>query len=551
MKKSNVVFSVLVTSSVLLAACGSEEAEQNQDVDNSSEEQLASEQVLNLVETAEIPSMDTAIATDTVSFVAFENTFEGLYRYDENNVLVDGIAEGDPDISEDGKTYTFHLREDAKWSNGDPVIAHDFEYAWKRVLDPTTGSEYAYIMYDIKNASKVNAGELPVDDLGVKAIDDYTLEVELENAAPYFQGLTSFGTFMPQNQAYVESQGEQYALEADTTIYNGPFVLSEWDHEKGWQYEKNEEYWDADTVQLDEINVDVVKDTQSAVNLYETGGVDRVMLTSDFVDKYKEDEGFGTLAYPSIFFLRLNETGDLANTHLRKAISMSFDKDSLAEVILNDGSIPLNGFMPSGFLISPEGEDFRTENGDLLTYNVKEAQQELELAKQDLGKDTFSIELLTYDTDENKQVGEYLQSQIETNLPGVTIELKQQPLKQKLELEQTMDYQMSISGWSPDYQDPMTFADMFVTDGSNNETGYSNVEYDQLIQDSKTTLATDLETRWDSLLESEKILMEDVAIAPIYQKGSAYLQQPYVKGLTTDQYRSDYRYKWAYIVEHE
>lgn len=556
-KKVAGLFSAVLVSSVALAACGNDKAEETSGTkEGSTSTDLTEKQVLNLSDSQEIPSMDTAKATDNVSFNVMNNVFEGLYRLGENDKLEDGVAT-DHEVSEDGLTYTFHLRKDAKWSNGDPVTAKDFEYAWKRVLNPETAAEYAYIMYDIKNAEKVNSGELPVDELGVKAVDDYTLEVQLEKAIPYFAELTVFGTFMPQNQAYVESQGENYALEADTLIYNGPFTLSSWKHEEGWQYQKNDQYWDKDNVQLDEINVTISKEIATTVNLYETGKLDAIMtpgggLSSEFVDKYSGDPNFVESLEPTLFFLRLNQTKEeLKNVNLRKAISMAFDKEGMVDVILNNGSIASNGFVPSEFVTGPDGKDFREENGDLTSYDVKKAQEYWETAKSELGVKELTLELLTYDTDSAKKQAEFLQAELEKNLPGLTVEIKQQPFKQKLELETNMDYEISIGGWGPDYPDAMTFMDMFVTDGAHNQQNFSNAKYDQLIEDSKTTLLSDLDARWDALLQAEKILIEDEAvIAPLYQRGNAFLVQDYVKGVVNHSFGGDFSYKWASVESH-
>ncbi|OQP20050.1 peptide ABC transporter substrate-binding protein [Geobacillus zalihae] len=505
------------------------------------------EQVLNLLETQEIPSLDSALATDQVSFIVLNNVMEGLYRLGKDNKPVPGVAESYT-VSEDGKTYTFKLRQDAKWSNGDPVTAHDFVFAWRRVLDPKTKAEYAYIMYDIKNAAAVNTGKLPVDQLGVKALDNYTLQVELENPIPYFISLTVFGTFMPQNEKFVKAQGDKYGLEANTTLYNGPFVLSEWKHEQGWTYAKNPNYWDKDTVKLEKINVKVVKETATMVNLYDTKKADRVILSAEFVDKYKKDKNFHTYLEPSIFWLRMNTKKEpLNNVNARKAIAMAIDKEAMVNTLFNNGSVVANYAVPKDFVTGPDGKDFRDANGDLVSYNVDEAKKLWEQAKKELGKDKFTIELLNYDDDVAKKVGEYLKEQLEKNLPGLTVNIKQQPFKQKLELESNMQYELSFSGWGPDYQDPMTFLDLWTTNNPHNQTGWSNAEYDKLIKDAKTTLLGDLQARWDAMLKAEKILFEEMPIAPLYQRGRAYLQREYVKDIVIHSFGGDYSYKWAYI----
>ncbi|WP_421383720.1 peptide ABC transporter substrate-binding protein [Bacillus salacetis] len=504
-------------------------------------------QVLNLLEGSEIPSIDSTLATDTVSFDVMNNVFEGLYRLGENDEPVLGMAAEEPQVSEDGKTYTFKIR-DAKWSNGDPVTAKDFEYAWKKALNPETAAEYAYIMYDIKNAAKVNGGELPLDELGVKALDDKTLEVQLETTVPYFKGLLTFATFYPQNEAYINEVGDQYGLEANTAIYNGPFVLSDWKHEQSFQFKKNADYWDAATVKLEEVNFNIVKETATRVNLYETDKADVTGLTAEFVDQYKNDANFKTKLNTGVYFLRLNQRNEvLANENARKAIDMGWDKEGMVQVLLNDGSVPAYFLVPGDFVASPDGQDYREQNGDMGGFDPKEAAKLWETALKELGKDKVEMELLNYDSDNAKKIGEYIKEQLETNLKGLTVSISQQPFKQKLDLESKGDYDFSYAGWSPDYPDPMTFLDMFVTDGAHNQMAYSNKEFDKLIEDSKSTLLADQAARWEAMLEAEKILLEDQAISPMFQDGSAYLEKEYVHGILRHNFAANNSYKWAYI----
>ncbi|WP_203364191.1 peptide ABC transporter substrate-binding protein [Bacillus sp. REN10] len=546
-KKSTALFLVLLLAmSTFLAACGGGEKKESTEGEKTTSK---NKNVLNLVETQDIPSLDSALATDAVSFIVMNNTMEGLYRLGENDKAVEGIAEGEPTISEDGKTWTFKLR-DAKWSNGDPVTANDFVFAWRRALNPDTAAEYAYIMYDIKNAQAVNEGKMKPEELGVKAVDEKTLEVQLENAIPYLKELTAFGIFMPQNEKFVTEQGDKFGLEANTTLYNGPFTLSQWKHEDKFVMTKNPEYWDADTVKLETINTKIVKDTQAQVNLYESGDADRVILSSEFVDKYKENEGFFTHKQASVFFLRLNQTSNdvLKNVDARKAIAMGYDKKGVTDVILNNGSVPADYFVPANFVQGPKGKDFREEGGKYLATDLKKAKEHWKKAKKAIGKDQVTLELLNYDDDVSKKVGEYLKEQLESNLDGLTVKIKQQPFKQKLDLETKMNYDFSIGGWGPDYIDPMTFLDMFVTGGAHNQQGYSNPEYDKLIQEAKTTLVMEPEKRWDNFLKAEKILLEDdAAIAPMYQRARAYLQRPNVKGILLHNAGGDYSYKWAEV----
>ncbi|WP_306811763.1 peptide ABC transporter substrate-binding protein [Paraclostridium bifermentans] len=261
---------------------------------------------LNLISTSDIPTIDPSKATDTVSFEVMTNTMEGLVRIDKENKAIPGIAES-WETSEDGLTWTFKLRKDAKWSNGDEVTAKDFEYSWKRTLNPETASQYGFIMHDIVGAKEYNLGEnKDPDSVGVKAIDDYTLEVKLVRPVTYFDKLMAFGVYLPQNQKFVESQGDTFGTTAKSTLYNGPFTLSEWKIEDHYSMTKNPTYWDNSAVKLDEINTKIVKDANSALNLYETDAIDRVGVTSENVDKYKDSKEFKTMKDSSTYFLQIN-----------------------------------------------------------------------------------------------------------------------------------------------------------------------------------------------------------------------------------------------------
>ncbi|MBO9128152.1 peptide ABC transporter substrate-binding protein [Bacillus sp. 165] len=547
-KKLTVLTAAVLSTSMFLTACGSNETASTDKKDDKKSGALADKQVLNLLETSEIPSMDTSKSTDSVSFKVFVNSMEGLYRLDKDNKPTPGMAEK-VDISEDQKTYTFHLR-DAKWSNGEPVTAQDFVFAWRRAVDPVTASEYAFILGDVKNAVKVNNKELPLDQLGVTAQDDKTLVVELEHPVPYFLELTSFPTFFPLKEKYVTEKGDKYALEADSVLYNGPFVMNDWKHEQSYQLTKNPNYWDKDAVKLEEINVNIVKDTATGVNLYETGDADRVTLTAEFVDKYKSSPEYKTYQDPRLFFIRFNEKDPVfGNQKVRKAIDLAYDKEGIANVILNDGSLAAYSLVPKNFVKGPDGKDFRAGNGDFNhgKDNVENAQKLWAEAKKELGKDQITVEMLNYDSDSAKKIGEYIKEQLEKNLDGLTITIKQQPFKQKLDLEKSLDYQFSFSGWGPDYPDPMTFVDMFITESPFNEMAYSNPKYDELVKAAKGDLLTDLPARWKALQDAEKILFDDAAISPVYQRGVAVIEKPYVKGIAKHTFGGDYSYKWAYI----
>lgn len=547
--------------SVFLVACGggddssegttdeTEETTEGESTEGESTE-AEGEKVLNLINGDTIPSMDPSMATDEYGFQFLGATMEGLYRLDENSEPVEGIAT-EHSVSEDGLTWTFTLREDAVWSNGDPVTANDFVYAWQRAVNPDTGSEYGPYMMGgvIKNATAVNTGEVEVEELGVTAEDDYTLVVELENPTPYFESLTTFGTFLPLNQKFVEEQGDSFATSTDTLLSNGPFTLNNWEStSSSWELVKNEDYWDAETVQLDKMTYEVVKDPQTAVDLYESGEVDRAGVSSDLVDQYATHEDYVVTPETSVFYLKMNQTRNdaLANTNIRAAISRAFDKQSLVDVILNNGSIVANGLVPADFTPIPEsGEDFREVSGDLVTYDVEAALEFWEKGLEELGTDSVEIELLGGDAETSKVMNEYIANQLQTNLPGLTVSLKQVPFEQRLDLDTAMDYDLQVAGWGPDYLDPNTFLNLWLTDGGNNKMGFSNSEYDELVNATSTDLATDNVARYENFLEAEKLLFEEAAIAPIYQSAMAQLVSPKVQGVFVNPFGATYEYKWA------
>ncbi|MCM3363221.1 ABC transporter substrate-binding protein [Niallia sp. Sow4_A1] len=553
-RKLTWLLSLTLILSVFLAACSGGDDNASEGTDGSSEENV--EQVLNLINGDAIPSMDPSMATDQYGFQFLGATMEGLNRLGEGGEVTPGIAESHK-VSEDGLTWTFKLREDAKWENGDPVTANDFVYAWQRAVNPDTGSEYGPYMMGgvIKNAAEISQGDMPVEDLGVKADGDYTLVVELANPTPYFESLTTFGTFLPLNQKFVEEKGEAFATSSENLLANGPFKLENWEStSQKWNLAKNDTYWDADTVKLETINYVVVKEAQTAVDLYEKGEVDRTGLSSDLVDQYSSDEDYTVKAGNSVFYLKINQTRNeaLANKNIRAAISRAFDKQALVDTILNNGSLAANGLVPADFTPMPDGSgDFREVSGDLVTYDTAAAKEFWEKGLEELGTDSVEIEFLGGDTDVSKTMNEYLANQLQTNLPGLKVTLKQVPFEQRLDLDTNQDYDLQLAGWGPDYLDPYTFLSLWITDGGNNKMGYSNAEYDKLLEETTTTLATDNEARYQNFLEAEKILFEDAAIAPVYQSAGAFLSSPKIHGLIENPFGPDYEYKWVSIGAEE
>jgi len=549
------LISLMLVLSVFLAACG--DKKESADISGGAEKRATDgdvSQVLNLVEVAEIASADSAIAEDAISTKVLNNVMEGLYRVNEEGILAPAMAKVEPEISEDGMTYTFKIR-DAQWSNGAPVTAHDFVYAWRRAIDPNTASPYGpYLMEGmIKNATEIGEGKAEVADLGIMAEDDKTLVVQLERPVAYFLSLTSFATFLPLNEEFVTASGDKYAANSNAMIYNGPFSLADWDGTGSWRYVKNDTYWDAASVKLDEIIVDIIKETATAVKLYEQGKKDRVVLTAEYAMQYADDPNIINEVETAVFYFKMNQMRDgkptpLANADIRKAIARAFNKEELADVVLANGAKAANFLVANDFVLDENGKDFRDYSEDFTVYDVKEAQAFWEKGLKALGTDNVTIEFLGGDAESSKKQQEWFKSELERNLPGLTIELKEVPSAVRLELDDTSNYDIQATGWGPDFQDPISFMELFVTGSPQNKMGYSNLAYDELIESTKTTFANDPIKRFEIFAEAEKILLEDdAAIAPTYQRGGMFLRNPAVKGIAINPFGSDFSYKWMYI----
>ncbi|WP_444875030.1 peptide ABC transporter substrate-binding protein [Halobacillus sp. B23F22_1] len=554
-QKSLWLMFALVLALFLAACSGGDDSESSGESDGGdSSGESSAEQEITVTAKSEISSMDPSLITDTVGFQWAGETLEGLYRLDEEGNLSEGIAT-DSSVSDDGMTWTFELREDAEWSNGDPVTAEDFVFAWQRAVNPDTGSEYGpyFLGGVIKNAQEIADGEAELDELGATAVDDHTLEVELEQPVPYFESMTVFVTFMPLNKSFVEEHGEDFGTEAEYALANGPFEMTSWDHEQGWTVEKNDSYWDADTVQLETINAQVIKEISTGVNLYESGDLDQTELNAEFVDEYMTTEDFNVAEKPYLYFFKFNQEANeaLANVDVRKAISYAIDRQALVDTILNDGSVPAEGYVPSNFVNMPDSdEDFRDAQGPLVEYDEDKAKEHWEAALEELGTEEVEIELLGDDTGTVSNVLAYYKEQLETVLEGLSINVMEVPFNERVERDQNSEFEMEAATWGPDYVDPNTYLNMYLTGGQNNNMNYSNEEYDALIEQANGEYAQDPDKRFETFLEAERLLLEeDAAVAPMYQDSKAQLFRPNIKGVFTTATGPELEFKWAYVEE--
>jgi oligopeptide transport system substrate-binding protein len=476
---------------------------------------------------ADIPDMDSATTTDVNSARLLTNVNEGLYRLDENEVPQPAQAQS-VDISGDKLTYTFTLRDGIKWSNGDPVTAQDFKYAWVRALNPDTGAQYAYIISTfIKGAAAYNAGDGSAEDVAIEAPDDKTLKVTLEAPSPFWLGLTAFQTYFPQNQKFVEQQGDKYAQSADALLYNGPFTLTQFNPASGATLVKNEDYWDKDNVSVQKVDCRIVKEIDTRVNLFEAGDLDFVELTSEYVDGYRDSPAFQTIIEWSTAWLVMNFKDEVfQNENIRRAIQLSFDRNTLADKILNDGSVGAEGLVPIG-MAGPGNQTFRGAVGPTMPeYDPQRARELWQQGVEELGREP-TLTLLTQDLPASKDAGTFLQSQFKENL-GANVEINQQPFDRFLDLLTVGDFQIGLYLWIADYNDPMTFLDLYLSDSEFNDPSYKSARYDQLITAAQAE--TDEQVRMNKLIEAERLLVEeDAGIAPVWFQGVAVLIRPSIK----------------------
>lgn len=533
-----------VIGTLFLAGCG-QKKEASKD--------KKSEQIFSQTVPTELTSADLSVVTDTISFGILNNTNEGIYRLDKDNNPQPAGAKEMAEVSADGKTYTIHLR-DTNWSNGDPVKAGDYVYGWQRTVDPKMASQYAFMFSSVKNADAINQGKAELDTLGIKALDDTTLEIQLEQATPYFPYLLAFPSFFPQNKGVIEEYGDQYAATSEKLVSNGPFVLTDFDGpgvDTDWTLKKNKEYWDADTVQLTEINYTVVKEASTALNLFNDGQAEDVTLNGELARQKANDPEYVSLPIASTTYLEFNQAtpdSPFKNSNVRKAISYALDRKSIVTNILGNGSIASTGFVPSGMSLNPETKtDFTEDTKATLSYDEKQAQTYWEKAKSELGIEKLSFKLLSSDVDSTKKITEYIKGQLEEKLPGITIDLNPVPISVRLERANSGNFEVVMNNWVADYADPSSFLDLFVTGSPYNRGDYSSKAYDKAVESASLADATDEATRWQDLLTADQILNEDMGIVPIYQSTEAHLRSEKIKGIVTHAAGAQYDYKWAYV----
>ena len=536
---------VTISLGMLLAACGN---------GNSSSKSAAQSGTLNLSTTAPLDTIDISKST---GFGQTGNVFESFYRLGKNGKPTAGLAKTGT-VSKDGKTWTFKIR-DSKWSNGDPIVAQDFVYSWRRSLNPKTASPYAYLFSGVKNADAIIAGKKSPNALGISAPDKKTVVVKLNRPIAYFRVLMAYPLFGPQNEKVVKKYGNRYATKAQYQVYSGPFKIKGWNGTNDtWSFVKNNDYWDKKAVKLNKIHYQVVKSNNTGYQMYQQGKLDLTPLSSEQVKNLKSNNDFTQYPYSLVRFLLYNfkdknavNRKALNNKNIRLALSLSIDRDIVTKKVLGNGSTLPKGFVANDLAANPKtGIDFAKEQAvkNTVDYNPALAKKYWQKGLQEIGQKSLTFDVLSSnDEADSDQLTQYLQSQWTKELKGIKINITNIPDKSTTSRAHQGNFDIYLSHWGGDFNDPMTFMQIPMTGTSYNYGKWSNSEYDNLVKKAGNQDANNPDIRWNDLVSAAKIVNGNQAITPIYQQTTAYLQNKRVHGIIHNTAGTQWSYKYAYV----
>ncbi len=512
------------------------------------ERQAAQEVYFNGIE--EAPSMDPTKQVDGLSSIWLGHIFEGLMIRDKAGNIVEGAAEKMA-VSADGKTYTFTIRKNAKWHDGKPVTAHDFEFTMKRLADPAFASEYASFIEtaQIENGSEIIAKKADKETLGVKAVNDNTLVIKLKNPVAFFPSLMSFQVFYPVRKDMVAKYGDKFATNMESLIGNGPFKLAKWQKEASMRIEKAPQYWNAKAIQLNAVESPVyIKDNSAGYSLYRTGGYDVVGLDAERIKLASKDKlAMKTFSEGTVFYFETNvREGKLfSNLKLRKALLLGINRNEyIAKISAIPGDKALFAFVPDFIPGALPGSTYRKESplswkdGDIVAAKklISEYLAETKQAK------VPSFSILADDGSAGKKSSEYFQASL-SKLFDTEVKVDSVPFKTRLQKQRDGQFDLVSKGWGPDYMDPLTFMDLLMKENPNNNSGYANAKYDELMVKAQTSAS--MAERVKLFQAAEKILVDEAPIAPYYQRSKVYLTAPGLQGVRRSQAGLDYDFRYA------
>ena len=493
------------------------------------------------------PALNTSV--DGANMILF--AFDCLLGIDKDNNVIPAAAESF-EMSADGLTYTFHMREGLKWSDGSPLTAEDFVYSWKRVADPNTAAPYGEtVLGMVKGFDEAAAGN--VDALAVSAPDPLTFVVELDHTCPYFDKLAAFQVLAPVQKATVEANGDAWAISPETYIGNGPFQVTEWVSGSHIVFSKNANYWDADSIKLDSIKLLLIEDPNASLNAYQTGEAMMIKtMPAAEIPRLAQGDDYVLGSMLGTYYICMNDQlPQFSDPRVRTALSLAIDRKYITETIMSGTMIPATSFVGTG-VSDWDGSDFiKNANGgkpyidpDTFDANLARAKELMAEAGYPEGKGFPTVHYAINEASFHKPVAEYVQ-QAWKEL-GVTAVVDVVEWSSFLPMRRAGDYEISRNGWLLDYNDPSNILELAYSTNGNNDAKYNSPAFDELMD--KAARETDPKTRFGYLHQAEDVLMADMAFIPVAFYGQPYLQQPSITGSWYSAYGYWY-FQYADIVE--
>ncbi|GAX08936.1 periplasmic oligopeptide-binding protein [Secundilactobacillus silagincola] len=531
----------IASLSVLLAACGSNSAASKPKLDRTAD--LSANYVITTLDISKTQGFDQA-----------GNMYDSLFYMNKDHKIVPDLATKST-VSKDGKTYTFKLRKDAKFSNGDPITAQSFVYSWQRSLAPATKSMHVYLFNGIVNAAAVNAGKLPASKLGVTATNDHTLTVKLTHPIAYFNKLMTYQAFAPQDEKIVKKYGSSYGMSPEKMVYSGPYKMANWKPQSNtWTFVKNTNYWDKKVVKMHKINMHYEEDPQTSLNLYQSKKLDFTILTGDQVSNFKNSKQLfkGPYSYMNYLFFNQEPTNQtlrkaFRNENIRKAISLTLDRKQIVNVVMNGAAVKPTGVVTKYLAYNNKGTDFAKlqDGGQSAAYNPTLAKQYWQKGLKQIGQKSLKFTLMSSTEDSSKKLAEYIQANAQKYLPGLTINLQSVPEQIVYQRSLKGQFDAYLGGRGADISDPIEFLAPLLSNNPQNYAKWQNATYDKLVNGSTTgNLSTT--ARWNKLLQAEKLLADQQAVTPLYQDYNYYLKRSTLHGITHNSTGAQWNYKYMY-----
>lgn len=535
-KKVLTLAGVVALTAMSLAACG------NNDKNKASGD-------LNVTLKANPVTLDPAKTIETPSESMQIQSFEGLLKYDKNNKVVLGEAASQPKVTNDGKTWTFTLKKGLKWSNGDPVTAQDYVASMRHWADPKTKSQAADRVADLENYEQVSKGQAPTSALGVKALGKDKVQFTFSKKLPTVNVRNNFASNLkPVNHRVLSKEGSKYGSTSDKAVYNGPYKVANWTggSDDNWSYVKNNQYYGKKNVHMNKVNVQVTKDNNTAQNLFKSGKVQETSVTADYVKGNKNNKELHTSLMATQYYLYFNGKNDLTkNENFRQAVNYAFDNNQLAKKVLQDGSVGATGWVPKGDMKNPKnGQDFAEEAGHLQKQNKKKAQDYWKATQKDLGKKNMTLNLLADNTDDQKQVAEYLQSTLQKQFKGLKVEVTTLPHAQHVSRDFAGKFELNLTDWNSDVPDASDFLSLLKTGNKVNFTNNTDQKLDDLLNQANDGTKSASE-RYKLLQEANKQVHTNADGVPLYTAAQAHLVSKHVTGLNYGPFNIVAQYQYA------